>query len=145
LNANKDFIYQFDYRRIYDELMTKWFKTNDATTKEILTGRFDIIETGLFSAKQVLANQTEPIFEASVAFPNPTLDGSFTLKINLEKPSEIDIQVSDIQGIIVSQKYPSRLPAGVHTLPLRVGDVPGMYLVNMRSNERQEVLKVVRL
>ncbi len=145
LNANKDFVYQFDYRRIYDELMTKWFKTNDATTKEILAGRFDIIENGLFSAKQVLANQIEPTNSPMVAFPNPTADGLFNLKINLEKPSEIDIQVSDIQGIMILQKYPSRLPAGVHTLPLRVGDVPGMYLVNVRSSERQEVLKVVRL
>jgi hypothetical protein len=145
LNANKDFVYQFDYRRVYDELMTKWFKTNDTTTKEILTGRFDIIENGLFSTKQVLANQTEPLFEASVAFPNPSPDGLFNLKITLEKPSEIDIQVSDIQGIMVSQNYPSRLPAGVHTLPLRVGNTTGIYLVNFRTNERQEVLKVIRL
>ncbi len=145
LNSNKDFAYQFDYRRIYDEIMTKWFKTDASITKEILAGRFDIVENGIFSAKQILANQSEPIISLTTVYPNPTADGFVNLKISIEKPSEISIQVSDIQGINFQQDYPSRLSAGVYTLPLRMGDSSGIYFINVVTNESKEVLKVVRL
>ena len=145
VDKNKDFVYQFDYRRAYDELMTKWFKTESNVTKEILTGRFDIIEQGIFSTKQVLSNQSEPTISSINAYPNPTTDGFVNLKITIEKPSEISIQVSDIQGVNISQNYPSRLPSGVNSIPLRVGNASGVYLINVITNESREVLKVVRL
>ena len=145
LDKNKDFVYQFDYRRVYDELMTKWFKTESNVTKEILSGRFDLIEQGIFSTKQVLSNQSEPTISSINAYPNPTTDGFVNLKITLEKPSEISIQVSDIQGVNIQQNYPSRLPSGLHTLPLQVGNSSGIYFINVITNESKEVLKVVRL
>jgi hypothetical protein len=145
VDKNKDFVYQFDYRRVYDELMTKWFKTESNVTKEILAGRFDIVEKGIFSTKQVLSNQNEPIISLTNAYPNPTTDGIVNLKISIEKPSEISIQVSDIQGVNVQQNYPSRLPAGVHTIPLRTGNASGVYLINVITNESREILKVMKL
>jgi hypothetical protein len=145
LDKNKDFVYQFDYRRVYDELMTKWFKTESNVTKEILTGRFDLVEQGIFSAKQVLSNQSEPTVSSIIAYPNPTTDGFVNLKITLEKPSEISIQISDIQSINIQQNYPSHLPAGVHTLPLQVGNASGIYFINVITNESKEVLKVMKL
>lgn len=145
LDKNKDFIYQFDYRRIYDELMTKWFKTEPQLTKEILVGRFDLVEQGIFSTKQVLSNQSEPTISSINAYPNPTTDGIVNLKMTLEKPSEISIQVTDMQGVNVHQNYPSRLPSGFHSIQLQVGNTPGIYLINVMTNESKEVLKVVRL
>ena len=145
VDKNKDFTYQFDYRRVYDELMTKWFKTDSNVTKEILTGRFDLVEQGIFSTKQVLSNQSEPTISSINAYPNPTTDGFVNLKISIEKPSEISIQVSDIQGINIQQNYPSRLPAGIHSIPLQVGNASGIYFINVVTNESKEVLKVVRL
>jgi hypothetical protein len=145
LDKNKDFVYQFDYRRVYDELMTKWFKTDATVTKEILTGRFDLIEQGIFSAKQVLANQFEPTISSISAYPNPTTDSFVNLKISIEKPSEISIQVTDIQGVNYQQNYPSRLTAGNHTLPLQMGNASGIYLINVITNESKEVLKVIKL
>jgi hypothetical protein len=145
LDKNKDFVYQFDYRRVYDELMTKWFKTDATVTKEILTGRFDLIEQGIFSTKQVLANQSEPSISSISAYPNPTTDGFVNLKITIEKPSEISIQVTDIQGVNFQQNYPSRLPSGIHTLPLQMGNASGIYLINVITNESKEVLKVIKL
>jgi uncharacterized protein (DUF1501 family) len=145
LDKNKDFVYQFDYRRVYDELMTKWFKTDSTVTKEILTGRFDLIEQGIFSAKQVLANQFEPTISSISAYPNPTTDSFVNLKISIEKPSEISIQVTDIQGVNYQQNYPSRLTAGNHTLPLQMGNASGIYLINVITNESKEVLKVIKL
>ena len=145
LDKNKDFIYQFDYRRVYDELMTKWFKVDSAVTKEILSGRFDMIDTGIFSTKQVLGNQSEPTVSSIIAYPNPTTDGFVNLKISIDKPSEISIQVSDIQGVNLRQDYPSRLPAGVHTLPLRMGNSSGIYFINVVTNQSRESLKIMRL
>jgi hypothetical protein len=125
--------------------MTKWFKTESNVTKEILTGRFDIIEKGIFSAKQVLSNQNEPIFSSIVAYPNPIINELFNLEVTLEKPSEISIQVSDIRGVNIQQNYPLRLPTGMHTLPLQVGNASGIYFINVITNESKDVLKVVRL
>ena len=145
VDKNKDFVYQFDYRRVYDELMTKWFKTEANVTKEILSGRFDVVEKGIFSTKQVLSNQSEPNFNPIIAYPNPTIDGLINLKISINKPSDIFIQVTDIQGLNIPQNYASRLPAGTHTLPLRVGNASGVYLVDVITNESKETLKVMRL
>jgi uncharacterized protein (DUF1501 family) len=145
LDKNKDFVYQFDYRRVYDELMTKWFKTDSNVTKEILTGRFDLVEQGIFSAKQVLSNQSEPTISSINAYPNPTTDGFINLKITVEKTSEISIQITDIQGVNIQQNYPSRLPTGIHSIPLQVGNASGIYFINVVTNESKEVLKVVKL
>lgn len=145
VDKNKDFIYQFDYRRVYDELMTKWFKTESNVTKEILSGRFDVIEQGIFSTKQVLSSQAEPSITSTIAYPNPTINGLINLEIATKKPSEISIQVTDVQGVSIQQNYPSRLPAGVHTLPLRVGNSSGIYFIHVINDELNEVLKVMRL
>ena len=145
LDKNKDFFYQFDYRRVYDELMTKWFKTESNVTKEILSGRFDLVEQGIFSAKQVLSNQFEPSISSINAYPNPTTDDFVNLNITIEKPSEISIQVTDIRGVNIQQNYPFRLHMGMHKLPLRLGNTPGIYFINIITNESREILKVVKM
>jgi uncharacterized protein (DUF1501 family) len=145
LDSNKDFLYQFDYRRVYDELMVKWFKTETAVAKEILGNRFDVIENGIFSNRQVLSNEPQSSLNQSIAYPNPTADGFFNLQINLTKPSEITIQVTDIQGLIIVQNLPNRLPAGVHHLPMHTGENKGLYLVDIQTNEKREVLKVMKI
>ena len=145
LNSNKDFVYQFDYRRLYDELMTKWFKTDANTTKEILAGRFDLIETGIFSAKQPLATISEPTLQAPSIFPNPTTDGLVTLNFTLEKPSTIAVQTTNIQGILINRSPSLSLPEGQHTLPIRIGETAGLYLVQVQINDRQYILKAIRV
>jgi uncharacterized protein (DUF1501 family) len=145
LDANKDFLYQFDYRRVYDELMTKWFKTETTVTKEILGNRFDIIETGLFSSKQVLSSEPQLSDSPTIAYPNPTTDGFFNLKVTLEKPSDIAIQLVNIQGFNIAQNTPNRLPAGTHSFPMYTGETKGIYLVNIQTDSRREILKVVRV
>ena len=145
LDKNKDFFYQFDYRRVYDELMTKWFKTESNVTKEILSGRFDLVEQGIFSVKQVLSNQFEPSISSINAYPNPTTDDFVNLNITIEKPSEISIQVTDIRGVNIQQNYPFRLHMGMHKLPLRLGNTPGIYFINIITNESREILKVVKM
>jgi uncharacterized protein (DUF1501 family) len=143
LDSNKDFQYQFDYRRLYDELMSKWFKADAKTTQEILSARFDLIENGVFSTKQPLSLAQEPTNFLSIS-PSPTTESKVLLRLVADKTSDLLIQTTDIQGRIVWQEQPLKIAAGEHTLPVRIGENTGTYLVNVSVNGQQQVLKVMK-
>jgi uncharacterized protein (DUF1501 family) len=145
LDSNKDFLYQFDYRRLYDELLIKWFKSTEATTNEILAGRFPLVETGVFSNKQVLATENEPVVLLANVFPNPSTDGFVNVQIKLEQKAVVNIQQSDIQGRISELMASNLLPAGVHTIPLTLQGNAGMYFLQIGINDKMEVKKVVKM
>lgn len=144
LNTNKDFVHQFDYRQVYDEIMTKWFSADTNLTKEILSGRFNQIESGLISFKNALSN--EPIIEKNTSvFPNPTTDGNITLQLWLEKPTAVNLEFIDMLGkttkIIEKQSY----AAGNHQIPLSIQMNSNFGFLKIYLNERVETHKIFKL
>ncbi len=147
LDTNKDFIYQFDYRQVYDELMVKWLNTSGTTAGSILAGRFPEIEKGLlFGEKQstVLANEPKIVFESAI-YPNPTTDGQVNLKFTLTKPSEVTANevIADGRG---RQLMPIiNLPAGKHDIPLFIQSPKGVFFVKLIINGQMVSLKGVKV
>jgi uncharacterized protein (DUF1501 family) len=147
LDANKDFVYQFDYRQVYDELMVKWLNTSGATAGSILAGRFPEIEKGLlFGAKQtaVLSNEPKIIFESAI-YPNPTTDGQVNLKFILAKPSEVTANEVVADGRSRQLMPIINLPAGRHDIPLFIQSQKGIFFVQLIINGQMVSLKGVKV
>ncbi len=145
LDENKDFIYQFDYRQVYDEIMIKWLKAGESTTKSILAGRFNEIENGLLFVQKPLAN--EPISQdtESKIYPNPTSDGQITLKFNLKKPSEVAVNQIDTLGRVTQLMPNIPFLAGSHEVPLFVSVPKGNYFLQLLVDGNLTTIKGLRL
>ena len=76
-------------------------------------------------------------------FPNPVLDRA-TVQLRVAEPSEVTASVVDVLGRAVAVLFEGPLEAGVHRLPLDVGDVaPGTYLVVLDAGRERVVRPVV--
>ncbi len=143
LNKNADFKNQFDYRQVYDEIMNKWFKTDDATTKDLLSGRFSLIETGILgkiiTATEVLEE------EKSLIYPNPSIDGKITLALNFKQNTKVSIEQYGLNGQNYGILCSQTLPQGRAKIQIELLGGAGVYLLNVIKNEQKETLKVLRL
>jgi photosystem II stability/assembly factor-like uncharacterized protein len=75
-------------------------------------------------------------------FPNPVADVA-TIQFSLQQEGKVVFKVLDISGKIVRQTAPERLPAGAHSRPVNMRDLPaGTYGVLLET-ERGRVGKLV--
>jgi hypothetical protein len=77
-------------------------------------------------------------------FPNPSED--FSIRIELEKPSRMTLEVYDIAGRKVDDIFTGHLQSGSHRFSWSGREAelsPGIYLVRAISDRRSEVAKVV--
>lgn len=145
LNTNKDFVYQYDYRQVYDEIMTKWFGADATTTKDILAGRHAQIEDGLLMFNKNALSVEPNIQKTSNVFPNPTSDGLVNLNLFLEKPSSVAVSLVDVMGKQNELMPKIFLPEGTHQIPLNLEITNNMCFVRVLVNDKIEVHKVLKV
>lgn len=143
LNANKDFEHQYDFRSVYDEVLSKWFGASDKSVKEILGKRYTHIEDGLLTSKSkvVLANEVSP---KSNFYPNPTSDGWITLKIVSDGISPISIMQSNMVGRRIQIMPALILPAGIQKVPLQIKGGTGTYILEIHQGNKIITHKILR-
>jgi uncharacterized protein (DUF1501 family) len=146
LDSNKDFIHQFDYRQVYDELMIKWFNTGENTAQSILSGRFPLVEGGLLFGEKQKPLANEPTFNhESKLFPTPTSDGLVNIKFRLNKPSEVSVNEITSDGRSRQIMPFINLPAGEHDIPLLISVPKGIYFAQLIINGKAQNIKGMKI
>jgi uncharacterized protein (DUF1501 family) len=143
LDSNQDFKYQYDYRAVYDEVLTKWLPSNNNTSTAILGQKFPYIEGGLIRGGGAQLTLSVPEKIKSIAFPNPSIDGYIQLKIQLSVHAELSIAQYTPNGrsFELIDKIP--FPAGTHEVPMQLIGGPGVYVIQIIKNTEKETLKVI--
>jgi len=142
LDTNRDFKHQFDYRRVYDEVLQVWFGASPEVVRNVLGQRFDLIESGLLRRSGEVLGVEEPALSLT-AFPNPTPDGALTLRLLLVAPSSVRIRQTDLQGREFGILFAGNLSVGPQVLPLRLRGGAGVWLLQVEADGRSETLRVV--
>lgn len=143
LNSNGDLLYQFDYRRVYAEVLQTWFGATAADTEVILGEK--IIPLPIL---QSTTGIDVPIVRGGDAglrmAPNPSR-GTSTLSFELLQPSRVEIELYTSLGTLHSVVYNGLLGAGYQTFPVQVAQSGAYFCVVRAGGRRQTVaLNVVR-
>jgi uncharacterized protein (DUF1501 family) len=143
LDTNQDFKFQYDYRAVYDEVLTKWLPSNNNTSTAILGQKFPYIEGGLIRGGGAQLALSVPEKIKSVVFPNPSTDGYLTLKFHLNNNSEVSITQHTSNGRSFELIRDIPFPVGSHEIPLQLIGGPGVYIIQMLKNQERESIKVI--
>lgn len=143
LNSNGDLLYQFDYRRVYAEVLQTWFGATDTDVEAILGEK--IIPLPVL---QATTGVEMPVVRGGedglLVYPNPSR-GASTLSFELVQPSRVAIEIYNSRGTLEMTVYSGLLGAGYHTFPLDVRQ-SGAYYCMVRAGGRRmtTALTVVR-
>jgi len=83
------------------------------------------------------ANETPAIaaLEVGQNFPNPVMDGTTNIRVNLAKGSSIDVTVYTLTGQKVMESTQGYRPAGQHNVSLNLGDLKtGVYFYTVEAS-----------
>ncbi len=144
LDKNQDFKHQFDYRAIYDEVLTKWLPSSSATAAQILGKKYDHINTtGILRTGGTQIALSTLVEQKTIAFPNPCIDGILNIKFQMTAAGEVSLsQISNMgRKYAVMRGIP--FPAGTHEVPLQLMGGPGVYMIELIKNQKRETLRVV--
>lgn len=131
LNNNGDLQYQYDYRRIYANVLQAWFGASEQETTAVLGER--IAPLGVIQARAT--NVRESLMpgasgNALSLSPNPSR-GVSTLRFELRFAGDADISLFGTEGRLQRQIWSGFLPEGVHSIPVNV-EASGSYLCVVR-------------
>ena len=142
LDKNNDFVFQYDYRSVYDEVLTKWLGSSETITSQILNKRFEAIEGGILARRSSVLLATETPIEP-VVYPNPTVDGS--IKIQIQFDQNTFISVNQINASRRKIRILENIPvfSGKNEFPLQLIGPPGLHFIELIFGEKKKVCKVV--
>jgi Secretion system C-terminal sorting domain len=93
---------------------------------------------GVFSGQNTVTSTDEQLvgqdrFEASVR-PNPIVSNNATLVYNLPKPTQITIEILDVNGRLVDSYNEGQRPKGLNSIDLQTGTwAKGLYYYRLRA------------
>ncbi len=128
-NANGDIVYQYDYRRVYAEVLQTWFGAGANESDAILKDH-------IVPLPILYPPESSGISEMPIA---PDSDGSFTVAPNpttaipsarfeLRNIATVEIAVYSIIGKRISIAFSGELAAGNHSIPLVSDLAAGNYV-----------------
>jgi uncharacterized protein (DUF1501 family) len=143
LDKNQDFPFQYDYRAVYDEVLTKWLPTRSNLATEVLGKSFTHIEGGLIRSggSQFILSTPEPV--KTIAYPNPSINGMLQLKMQLLENTEISISQYSSSGRNLTMIEHIPFPMGNHKIPVQLIGGPGVYVLQVLKNKQKETIKVI--
>ncbi|MCS6808618.1 MAG: DUF1501 domain-containing protein [Bacteroidota bacterium] len=132
LNNNGDLQYQYDYRRVYANVLQAWFGASEQETRAILGER--IAPLGVIQARAthvydafVRQAHGQPV---SIT-PNPSR-GTSVVQFELRSSAHVDVALFSTEGRLYQQVWNAVLPAGVHALPCNIAHT-GSYICVVRT------------
>lgn len=163
LYESRNFVHQYDYRRVYWELLTTWFGASKSYATQVLGARMWSIEDGILKGTDdsdpppptVDVNNPTPIGEVREGgiympppsftndgrdsfeiFPNPVGE-QCTLKAILAYESTVAIKQYDMSGKEIGDLHKFGYKQGLQYIPLYPLGNPGTYLLVIRVNNRK--------
>lgn len=77
-------------------------------------------------------------------FPNPLASGTLNITYTLESFSEVSLEIRDITGKQVAQKFPGIQPPAEHKVEMNLKDLSkGVYFLRLRTGESLHLEKLV--
>jgi hypothetical protein len=119
LDENGDLPPQIDYRRVYLDILTKWFGMTLADARTILNDSNGAINPlGTIKAQSgVDAWKSDTPSGIVVSnYPNP-FTNSTTIELTLTSAESVVIDISNVAGERIARLVDRRLEAGVHQIP----------------------------
>ncbi len=131
LTSNGDLRYQWDFRRIYADVMETWFGGTAEDTEAVLEER--ILPLGVLqratSVSDAYAGRTTVRIQA---FPNPVTSVT-TLEWQQSVPASVRVELYSTEGRYIETVYRSRIDAGIVRVPVQPS-ASGSYICNVVVN-----------
>lgn len=92
--------------------------------------------------KDATENQTNSL----MLYPNPSKDGSFTVKFKLNTNSWANLEIVNTSGQQIYKKEINNITKGIHTIPFKKSDMAlpsGIYMIKVVTSEFNESRKLI--
>jgi uncharacterized protein (DUF1501 family) len=142
LDKNNDFVHQYDYRSVYDEVLSKWLGSESTTTKQILGKRFDNIEGGVLAKSSSILLSNEKIIPSSI-YPNPTTDGRLVLKTFVGSDEVLSVNQIDNLGRKLPIVQNIKVGTGQREVPVQLFGKSGVHILEVLNGNHKETIRVV--
>lgn len=131
LDANGDVRYQYDYRRVYADVMETWFGGTPEDTEAVLEDK--VLPLGVLQRP----TSVQDVYDATVplditAFPNP-VSSVATIKWQQPVPASVLVELYGTDGRYIERIYKGRVDAGLVQLPVQPAK-SGAYICNVVVN-----------
>jgi len=132
---------QYDYRQVYQSVLTQWLGMSSEGAEEVLLDSFNPL-TIVEGQDQVTGFGDFGMQRNSLSvYPNP-LNGSATVRFE-SYGEPVRVELIDMQGRQVQPIYSGTLPSGQQSLRWDTHQVPrGQYLVVVRTQAYQQAFRV---
>ncbi len=142
LNNNNDVKYQYDYRKVYADVLQTWFGASKEETRSLLN---DPALVALPVLQSPITGVTEmPDFPAQelLITPNPT-SGNAEISFELSKQSDVEISITDILGKNSEVVFNSILESGAQRIPVELTFPSGSYFCTVKISGRHLVGNII--
>ena len=130
LDENGDIAFQIDYRRVYLDILTKWFGMTLADARVVLNDTNGVINPlGTIKSQSGVDGwkADQPSGVAVTNYPNP-FTSSTTFELNLTSTADVVMDISNVAGERIARLVERRLEAGVHKIQFDPRSVSGRAL-----------------
>jgi uncharacterized protein (DUF1501 family) len=130
---------QFDYRRTYSEFLRVWFGATEQDIEDVFKtgGELDLSNIGVLKPRAVGVNDNIDFESRFTVYPNPN-HGESVLRFELNKQSNVRINIYDLKGKLVANVYDGSLPAGAQKFDLNIINT-GSYICAAIINNKRHV------
>lgn len=139
LDANGDQRFQYDFRRVYADVIETWFGGDPADTEDLFGER--ILPLGVLQTPVSVDDAyggTQPVVVK--AWPQPST-GAVTLQWQQLVPASVVIELWTSQGRFVERLHRGWFDPGEITLPIRVAQ-SGVYMCTVTVNGRRTTVPI---
>lgn len=140
LDENSDLVYQYDYRKVYSEIIQTWFGGSKETAETVLKGRF--VPLGILDSPIA---SVSPFYESgqkdSFVFPNPN-NGSFSISVELRQNCNLEITIYEMRGKAVFHFVYGQVSYGYHTFSVSTLLPNGSYLCELSADGHRKVIPI---
>jgi uncharacterized protein (DUF1501 family) len=144
LNANGDLQYQYDYRRVYANVLQAWFGATQEETSVILGERIaplPVIQSRTTRANAFASLATGGESSRVRVSPNPSR-GVSTVSFELRAAAEVEITLFGAEGRERKRVWKGFLNAGAHRFPLEIFE-NGSFICLVRAGDAVETVPIV--
>ncbi len=142
-DSNGDLRYQFDYRRVYSDVLENWFGGTPADSENVLQDR--VLPIGVLQRATSVSDYYDGKTQVNVrVMPNPVTE-STTLEWMQDRPAFVSVDLYGSTGKFLQNLYTDRVVPGTIRVPVQ-GLSAGQYLAAVSVNGARTVvpLTVVR-
>ncbi len=129
LDNNGNLGAEFDFRRIYADILRVWFRATAEEVTEVFGE--EILPIGVLKPRIINSVfQTTPIKDECLVYPNPNY-GSAKFKFKLTENSVIDLKIFRINGTKYSDLYNGYLYSGENSFDINIKE-SGNFIINIQ-------------